>query len=319
MYSSGIAPALLSCCPAWATSGGVLFRLTAKEDGMRMFMVVVALAVGMSAYGALPAAAEEKADPKATGALVERLQDLNLTEEQEAKIADIRKECKPKVQEAAKELAGIVKEEVTKVQAVLTEEQKTKLAELKEERKEFRAERLAERIAHLQDFDLTDAELARFMEIRQEYHPKIVKALEGLKGILTDEQRKAREEALKANKNRKEVLAAINLTDQQKEKVEAVAKDLHTLVRESLEKMRDVLTEGQKEKLQELKEERRERVRDRMACRIANLKDLNLTDEQKEKIMEIRKEYRPKVQEAGNKLRATIREEVESILAVTKG
>ena len=35
--------------------------------------------------------------------------------------------------------------------------------------------------------------------------------------------------------------------------------------------------------------------------------------------MEIREEFRPKVQEAGNKLRATVREEVEAIAAVIKG
>ena len=35
--------------------------------------------------------------------------------------------------------------------------------------------------------------------------------------------------------------------------------------------------------------------------------------------MEIREEFRPKVQEAGNKLRATVREEVEAIVAVIKG
>jgi Spy/CpxP family protein refolding chaperone len=55
-----------------------------------------------------------------------------------------------------------------------------------------------------------------------------------------------------------------------------------------------------------------------MAHRIANLKDLNLTEEQKTQITDIRKEYRPKVQENGNKLRATVREEVEQIVAVLK-
>jgi Spy/CpxP family protein refolding chaperone len=89
-------------------------------------------------------------------------------------------------------------------------------------------------------------------------------------------------------------------------------------VREELEKMREVLTEGQKEKLQEFKDERADRVRDRHAHMVANHKDLDLTADQKEKIAEIRKEYRPKVQEAGNKLRATAREEVEAILAVIK-
>jgi Spy/CpxP family protein refolding chaperone len=56
-----------------------------------------------------------------------------------------------------------------------------------------------------------------------------------------------------------------------------------------------------------------------MAHRIANLKDLNLSEEQQTKIADIRKEYRPKVHEAGNKLRGTVREEVEAIIAVIKG
>ena len=51
----------------------------------------------------------------------------------------------------------------------------------------------------------------------------------------------------------------------------------------------------------------------------ARIQDLNLTDEQKTQIRDIRKEYRPKVQEAGNKLRATAREEVEAIVAVIEG
>jgi Spy/CpxP family protein refolding chaperone len=100
--------------------------------------------------------------------------------------------------------------------------------------------------------------------------------------------------------------------------VEAVGKEVRTLVREELEKMRDVLSDAQKEKLQEFKDEHKDQVRDRMAHRIANLKELNLTEDQKTQIMEIRKEYRPKVQEAGNKLRAMVREEVEQIVAVLK-
>src|SRR5262249_46008956 len=117
---------------------------------------------------------------------------------------------------------------------------------------------------------------------------------------------------------RREVIASLNLTDEQKEKVEVVAKEVATLVREQMEKIRDVLTEAQKEKLQEFQAERRERVRDRMAHRIANFKELNLTDEQKTRIADIRKEYRPRVHEAGNKLRAAVREEVEMIVAVLK-
>jgi Spy/CpxP family protein refolding chaperone len=282
-------------------------------------MTVVALTVGLAVYAALPAATQEKADQQAAGGLAARVQDLNLTDEQEAKIADIRKEFRPKVQEAAKELGAVVKEEMDKARAVLTDEQKTKLAAIKDERKEFRAERLAERIAHLEELDLTDAEVAKMAEIRKECRPQIVKAMEGLKGLLSDEQRKAREEGLKAGKTRREILASLNLTGEQKAKVEAVGKEVRALVREELEKMRDVLTEGQKEQLQEFKDERKDRVRDRKAHAIMEFKDLNLTAEQKAQLTDIRKEYRPKVHEAGNKLRATVREEVEAVLAVLKG
>jgi hypothetical protein len=55
-----------------------------------------------------------------------------------------------------------------------------------------------------------------------------------------------------------------------------------------------------------------------MAHAIAHMKELSLTDAEKGKIAEIRQEYRPKVHEAGNKLRAAIREEIDSILAAIK-
>jgi Spy/CpxP family protein refolding chaperone len=282
---------------------------------MRTLMAGVALAVGMLMFGTLTTAADEEA----AGGLAARIQDLNLTEEQEAKIAEIRKEYRPKVQEAAKDLAGVVKEEIDKVQAVLTPDQKTKLEAAKEDRQEHRAEGLAERMAHLEELDLTEGERAKIADIRKENRPKIEKAVKELQGLLSDEQKKAREEALKAGKNRREVLQAINLTADQKEKVQAVCKEITTIVREEMEQIRDVLSAEQKEQLQDLKEERRERVRDRMAHRIANLKDLNLTEEQKTQIADIRKEFRPKVHEAGNKLRGAVREELEAIVAVIKG
>jgi Spy/CpxP family protein refolding chaperone len=280
---------------------------------MRSLIAGMMVGVLLWAPGKLLAQREDGGRPS------ERTQDLQLTDEQEAKIADIRKEYRPKVQEAAKDLAAVAKEEVEKAHAVLTPEQKTKVEAFKEERRERRAEGLAERIAHLRELDLTDAERAQFAEIRKEYRPKIDKALEGLRGLLSDEQRKAREEGLRAGKRRREILASLNLTDEQKEKVEAVGKEVRALVREELEKMRDVLSEGQKEQLQEFKDERQDRVRDRRAHRIANLKELDLTAEQKTQLTDIRKEYRPKVHEAGNKLRATVREEVEAIVAVLKG
>jgi Spy/CpxP family protein refolding chaperone len=285
---------------------------------MRTLIAVVVPVLGVASFSALPAAAEKKAD-KPVVVLVERIQDVQLTDAQEAKIADIQKEFRPKVQEAEKELAGIVKEEVAKVGGVLTPEQKKKIEEGREERKEFRGERLAERIAHLHEMDLTADEAKKLMDIHNEFRPKVEKAMKGMEGLLSPEQKKAREDALNAGMKRREVIAALKLTDDQKAKVEAACKEVRELVREELEKMRDVLNETQKEKLQDFRTERKEQVRDRHAHMIASRTDLNLTAEQKEKIADIRKEFRPKVQEAGNKLRTTVREEVEAILAVIKG
>jgi Spy/CpxP family protein refolding chaperone len=251
--------------------------------------------------------------------LGERLQDLNLTDEQEAKIADIRKECRPEVEKAAKELAAVAQEELDKIRKILTPEQQQKLRAFAEERREHRLEGLCARVAHLRELDLTDAEAAKIAEIRKEFRPKIEKALEGLRGTLSAEQKQAREEALKAGKRRKEVLAAMKLTDEQKQKAEAVGKEVSALVREELGQIRDVLTAEQKEKLAELKDERKDRVRDRLAHRVANARELNLTEEQKAQIQEVRKEYRPKVHEAGNKFRAAAHNEVTQILVVIKG
>jgi Spy/CpxP family protein refolding chaperone len=251
--------------------------------------------------------------------LVERFQELDLTDEQEAKLATIQEESRPKIQAAAQGLAAIVKEEVDKVKAILTPEQKEKLAALKDERKEFRAEGLSERIGRLQELDLSDAEVAQIEAIRKETRPQIMKAMEGLKGILTEEQRKTRQEALQSGKTHREVLAALKLTDDQKAKVQEVCQEFRAAVKDELQRIGDTLTAQQQAKLAEFKEERKEEVRDRLAHRIANLKDLNLTDDQLAKIAEIRKEYRPKVQEAGNKLRAAVREEVQAVAAALKG
>jgi Spy/CpxP family protein refolding chaperone len=286
---------------------------------MRTLLAVATLAVGIAVYSALPAAAQDKTDRQAAGGLVAKIQDLNLTDEQETKIADISKEFKPKVQDAAKDLNAIVKEEMEKVRAVLNDEQRTKLAAMKDERQERRVERLSERFAHLAELDLTGSEMAKIAELRKEYHPKIAAALESLKGSLSVEQRKARMEAFDAGKTCQQIVAALNLTDDQKQKIESVGKEVRGLVREEMEKIRDILTDEQKEKLQEFKDEHVDHVRDRMAHRVANYEELKLTDDQKTQIADIRKEYRPKVHEAGNKLRATVREEMEAVLAVIKG
>jgi hypothetical protein len=101
--------------------------------------------------------------------------------------------------------------------------------------------------------------------------------------------------------------------------VHAVSKQVGTLCRQEVERIRDVLDAGQKNQLQDLKAGTKEHVRDRQAYRIANLKDLNLTEDQKTRIADLRRKYLPRVHAAGNRLRVIIREEGVAILAVIKG
>jgi len=278
---------------------------------MRIARPVLILFVALLA--SVPLAAQER-----RVILVERIQELDLSDEQEAKIAEIQKAGRPKIEAAAKALAAVAKEEADKALAVLTPEQKEKVAAAKEERKELRSEGVCEKMARLQELDLSDAQIAQIEACRKECRPEIAKALEGLKGTLTAEQRKAREEALASGKKHREVLAALNLTPEQKEKVLAACKECRTVIRGELEKISEALSEQEKEKLADLREERKEHVRDRRVHRIANLNELALTPDQKEKLSEIRQEYRPKVHEAGNALRAAVREEVKAIAAVLK-
>lgn len=148
--------------------------------------------------------------------LVVKFQDLQLTDAQEAKIGDIRKECRPKVQEAAKELGTIVREEFEKIAAILTPEQKQKVQALREEREDRREECLAHAIASLKELDLTDAEMTKIGDIRKGFRPRMEKVTRELEGFLSDAQKKARAEALSAGKNRREVLQALKLTDEQR-------------------------------------------------------------------------------------------------------
>src|SRR5579862_6375373 len=222
---------------------------------MRTLSTMFILAVAITLLPKYVAADEPAAESKdgASQRMAERLADLNLTDEQETKIRDVRKECQPKIQDAVKELAGLVKDEVAKVREILTPEQREKIKALDEERKENRAEHLAARLSHLRDLELSDAEKAQFDEIREEYRPKLEKLRNELASVLTDEQKKTRQEGLKAGKTRREIRESLNLSSDQKEKLESIGKELASVVRVELEKMKSVLTTAQQEKLAELK------------------------------------------------------------------
>ena len=143
-----------------------------------LLTVVVAMCISA------PAQAQAQRERERLG---ERLQDLNLTDEQEAKIADIRKECRPEVEKAAKELAAVAQEELDKIRKILTPEQQQKLRAFAEERREHRVEGLCARVAHLRELDLTDAEAAKIQDIRKEFRPKIHEAGNTLRAAIREE------------------------------------------------------------------------------------------------------------------------------------
>jgi Spy/CpxP family protein refolding chaperone len=262
--------------------------------------------------------AQERLQNAQAKVLVVSIQDMNLSDEQEAQIAAIRKEYRPKIEENAKELKTLVTEEVDQIRNVLSPEQRPKVKAILEERKEFKEENLAQTIAKLKELDLTEAEVSKINEIRNENRPKFEAAVKQLSGLLSGTQKSEREEAIKADKSRREILQSLNLTSAQKSEIESVAKELKDLVGNEAAKIKDVLTAGQRETLQDLRSERKDLVRDRVAHQIANLRDLNLTEQQKDKLMSIRQEFRPKIQETGNQLRSSIGEELGKIVDVLK-
>jgi len=289
---------------------------------MRTTQAVIALALATSVGAAIGVAQTVRERPAVgTGkakVLVVAIQDMELTDDQEAKIEAIRKEYRPKNEESAKELKNLVTEEVEQIRNVLTPEQRPKIREIMEERREFKEEGLAHKIAALKELDLTDGELEKIAEIRKEYRPRMEEAIKQLEGVLTVAQKQAREEAIKAGKTRREALQALDLSSEQRTELQTNAKELKDLVGNELAKIRDVLTAEQKETLQDLRSERKELVRDRLAHQIASLRDLDLTSEQRDRLMNIRQEFRPKIQEAGNALRTSIGEEIGKILVVLK-
>jgi len=139
-----------------------------------------------------------------------------------------------------------------------------------------------------------------------------------VEGLLNDTQKMARDEAVRSDKTRTQVWQSLNLTSAQKTELENVGKQLKDLVGNEVAKIRDVLTQEQRETLQDLRSERKELVRDRLAEQIANFQDLNLTQQQKDSLMQIRQEFRPKIHEVGNNLRATIGEEARKIVEVLR-
>jgi Spy/CpxP family protein refolding chaperone len=106
--------------------------------------------------------------------------------------------------------------------------------------------------------DLTADQKAKVAELQKEYGPKLREGFQKQQALLTDEQRKAQQEATKAARDagksemeaRAAGQAAVNLTDDQKAKRAELQKEMAPLVKEVREKVTALLTPEQQQKLQ---------------------------------------------------------------------
>ncbi len=120
----------------------------------------------------------------------------------------------------------------------------------------MRIERFRDAVEQL---DLTADQKEKFKAIHEEYAPKMKALMEKIHGVLTEDQKKALEEARKeakaAGKKGRAMFeaceAAVKPTDEQKEKLAAFAPDVIALHKEAAKKVMEVLTPEQQSKLKE--------------------------------------------------------------------
>jgi Spy/CpxP family protein refolding chaperone len=116
---------------------------------------------------------------------------------------------------------------------------------------------MIDRVERNKDLKLTDDQKAKLADLKKEYAPKLKEANEKLDGVLTDEQKKARDAAMKAAREagqrgqevRDAVNAAMKLTDEQKAKRADIRKTIAALNKEISDKVTGLLTTEQQDVL----------------------------------------------------------------------
>lgn len=115
--------------------------------------------------------------------------------------------------------------------------------------------------------ELTDEQKTQVAAIDKQFAEKFTANRKAISDILTDEQKKAQQTAIKAAKEagkkqgeaRKEVEAAVNMTDEQKAKRKTVQAEQKKLDAEVIAALKKVLTEEQQEKLPKPRPERKKK------------------------------------------------------------
>jgi Spy/CpxP family protein refolding chaperone len=111
----------------------------------------------------------------------------------------------------------------------------------------------------LRDLTLSDEEKAKIEDVRKEFGPKLAEARKKVESIPSDQQKKDRDEAMKAardaGKSQREAFAAgleaMKLSDEQKAKSAEARKAMEAISREMREKVLSVLTPENKEKVEQ--------------------------------------------------------------------
>jgi Spy/CpxP family protein refolding chaperone len=120
-------------------------------------------------------------------------------------------------------------------------------------------------LSFLNGLDLTADQKSKVADVMKEYGPKLQDARKAMESIITPEQKKAREKAVKeakaAGKTPREIFEAareaMNLTEEQKTKGKEAMKAAAPVYREFQKKVVDILTDAQKEQLKKRWEEHR--------------------------------------------------------------
>jgi Spy/CpxP family protein refolding chaperone len=157
---------------------------------MRVLRVVLILLVALVI--ASPVMAQEKKKGRRGGGfdpLARLLEGLNLTDEQKAKVEDVKKEFAPKAAEIAK-----------KRLVIFTDEQKKARAEAEKAAKEAGKSPAEIARAAREAVTLTDEQKSKLGEVGKEERELFTKRLEKIKEILTGDQKKQLKERLEAFK-----------------------------------------------------------------------------------------------------------------------
>jgi Spy/CpxP family protein refolding chaperone len=114
---------------------------------------------------------------------------------------------------------------------------------------------MIDRVERVKDLNLTDDQKAKLAELKKQYDPKLKELNAKLDGVLTAEQKKARDDAFKAARDagkrpdRETIQAAMKLTDAQKAELAKGRKAVDALNKEISDKVTKLLTTEQQDVL----------------------------------------------------------------------